>query len=484
MAKLSRRAFVKTAGLAGAAFFAPAIDVLGANEEIRVAVCGVNGKGMNDARQFSKVPGVKLVALCDPDSAVLEKRIAEFAKGESPLKLDGHKDFREVLDRKDIDAVCIATPNHWHSLMAILAIQAGKDVYVEKPLSHGLWEGRKVIEAARKYNRIVQVGTQNRSDVGLMEFYPWMLEGNIGKVVKIRGLCYKERTGIGKLDKPLTPPDSLDYNLWLGPGQDEPIYRKRIHYDWHWSWNTGNGDIGNQGPHEFDLLRWAMGDQGVPTRVTGFGGRFAWDDAGETPNMQFAAFDYNGIPALFEVRDLYLKPELKASPNYAGIRIGVVITCEGGEFRGGRGGGWVYDNNGEKVRQFKGDGGGGHQANFIDAMRSRKIEDLNADVEKGHLSACMFHMANTSFRLGQSASPGALKEMMAEDKDSLEAIERFGAQLADWNIDLEKTPWTAGVSLAFDPQTERYTGDGPIVEQANAMLRREYRKPFVVPDAV
>jgi len=482
--KQSRREFVRTIGTAGAGLMVPSLNVLGANEDVRIAICGVRGKGNQHAKRFRKMKGVRLVALCDPDQAVLDRRLRPFRKDPRKGKVDGHIDFREVLDRKDIDAVCIATPNHWHALMSVYACQAGKDVYVEKPVSHTLWEGRKIVEAARKYKRIVQAGTQNRSDVGLRELYPWLGEGHIGKVKMVRGLCYRNRHGIGKRDTPLKPPATVNYNLWLGPAQDLPIYRPRFHYDWHWVWNTGDGGIGNQGPHEMDLIRWALGDRSLPTRVISFGGRFAWNDAGETPNMLFTAFEYDDVPVFFEVRHLQIRPGRRAMPHYRGCRVGVIITCEGGWFRGGRGGGWVYDNKGKKMKQFKGDGGGRHQANFIKAVRSRKASDLHAPIEKGHLSACLLHMANISYRIGTHVSPETLRERMGDDREGLDAIGRYSDQLAAWGVDLKKTPWTLGVSLGFDPEKERFVGVGPLVAQANGMLHRKYRAPFVVPQEV
>jgi len=490
MTKLTRREFVKTAGVAGAVIssgcrrLAPSAGVLGANDEIRVAVCGVRSQGHANAQEFMSLAGVRVVAFCDPDKQILADRIQSMEKQFDGARIDGHVDYREVLDRDDVDAVCIATPNHWHSLMGIHACQAGKDVYVQKPVSHTIWEGRQLVKAAHKYGRIVQAGTQNRSDVGLREFYPYLDAGNLGKIKSVRGLCYRNRAGIGKSDTPVAPPASVNYDLWLGPAQDKPIYRPQFHYDWHWDWNTGNGDIGNQGPHEMDLIRWALGDKSLPTRVVSFGGRFAWDDAGTTPNMQFAVYEYGDVPVFFEVRNLWINPETNAAPNYMGCRVGVIIDCENGCFVGGRGGGWVYDTSGNKVKQFAGDGGKGHFANFIKAMRSRNESDLNARVELGHRSACLSHMANVSYRLGSPMSPDELREHMTDDKEAIDAIERYSDHLAEWNVDLVKTPWTVGISLGFDPDTERFTGDGLLAQKANKMLHRSDRKPYVLPKTV
>ncbi len=484
MFKQTRRNFLKTAGLASMAVTGPSINVLGANNTIRAAVCGVHSQGSSNAKQLQNVDGVEVVAFCDPDQAVLDEKIKSFEDNFPGTKLEGIIDYRRLLDRKDIDVVCVATPNHWHSLMGIEGCQAGKDMYVQKPLCHTMWEGGQLVKAAAKYDRIVQTGTQNRSDVGLREYFPDLFAGKYGKIKMIRGLCYKNRDSIGKLDSPLKIPDSVDYNLWLGPGEDVPIYRTRLHYEWHWDWNCGNGDIGNQGPHEFDMIRWAMGDKSMPSSVVCFGGRFGWNDAGITPNMQIAAFEWDGVPVYFEVRDMKLSPTQDAQANFLGTRVGFVVTCEDGYFVGGRGGGWVYDNDGNKVKHYSGDSGGGHFQNFIDAVRSRKTSDLRAPAINGYKSACLAHMANTSYRLGKEMSEGDLHDCMSGDDVALEAIDRYTEHLAAWNVDLKKTPWTVGPSLGFDGKTMKYTGKGPQVEKANAMRRRNYREPFVVPKKV
>lgn len=487
MSEQTRRDFIKktgaaTAAVVGASCVQRQVVTRSANEEIRLAVCGVRSQGFSNAKGFHKLKNVKVVALVDPDRAILDDRIKDFAKEFDGAKVDGHIDYREVLDRKDIDAVVVATPNHWHSLIGIHACQAGKDAYVQKPISHKIWEGRQLVNAAEKYGRIVQTGTQNRSDVGLREFYPYLHAGNMGKIKMVRGLCYRNRESIGKCGTAITPPASMDYNLWLGPAKDEPIYRPRIHYDWHWDWNCGNGDIGNQGPHEMDLVRWALGDDALPTRVVSFGGRFGWNDAGTTPNMQFAAYEYGDIDVHFEVRNMWIKPDVDASPNYRGVRTGIVIVCEDGCFKGGRGGGWVYDNDGKKVKHFPGDGGKGHFANFIKAMRSRKTSDLHAPAFRGHLSASLSHLANISYLVGSSVSPDELRDRMHGDKEALDAIERYTDQLKEWNVNFKKNPWNMGISLAFDGKAERFTGKGKLVKEANGMLRRKDRKPFVVPE--
>lgn len=488
----NRRKFIIGSSLAAGAAFAisskspsqgwcPKISnsVKGANGDIRMACIGMGNKGGHNLKIFSEMPGVRVVALCDPDEA----QIANHAKNYNPdYKFDTYTDVRRVIDDPNIDAISVTTCNHWHALISIWACQAGKDVYVEKPVSHTIWEGRQLVKAKDKYNRIVQSGTQNRSDIGLRPMFKWLEEGHLGKVKSVRGLCYRNRTSIGKLDRPLVPPKSCDYNLWLGPAQDQPLYRPQLHYDWHWDYNTGGGGISNQGPHETDLIRWALGDNGMPSKVMSFGGRFGWNDAGNTPNMMVTAYDFNGIPVFFEVRQLRLKPDVNAVAAYKGTRVGIIIECEGGSFRGGRGGGWIFDKDGKKMQQFKGDAGGGHMANFIDAVRSRKESDLNCPIELGHYGATMGHMANISYRTGLKSTPDELRTAVAGSEELIDAYERYSSQLADWDVDLKQTPWKVGPTLEYDNSAERFIGAG--ADKANAYLHRTDRAPFTVPKKI
>ncbi|MDH3582992.1 MAG: Gfo/Idh/MocA family oxidoreductase, partial [Phycisphaerae bacterium] len=252
----SRRSFLRSSGLAGSALaLGPARRVLGANSDIRVAVLGVRGKGNQHITNFSKLPGVRVTAICDPDQTVLEQRRA----GHDRLKLSTHADLRRVLDDRNIDAVVVATPNHWHALATIWACQAGKDVYCEKPCSHTIEEGRRMIAAARHHGRMVQVGTQRRSDAGLAEAFAEIRRGKLGPIRRTRVIHYSRRQSIGSVDGPQPVPASIDYNLWAGPAPMSPILRRQFHYDWHWFWETGDGELGNNGPHELDLCRWVAG---------------------------------------------------------------------------------------------------------------------------------------------------------------------------------------------------------------------------------
>ncbi len=484
MARLSRRHFLKGTALAAGSFYISSnLKAQSANRNVGMAVIGLNGKGKSAIKDVLRTEGSRLVAICDVDSEILRKRAADI-ESEHGIKVKTYTDYREILDSKDIDAIIITTPNHWHALMAIQGCQAGKDVYCEKPVCHNIWEGRRIIEAAEKYGRIVASGFQNRSDDGLLEAFPYILEGNVGKIQMVRGLCYKNRTGIGKRSTPLMPPSNVDYNLWLGPAQDEPIYRDRLHYDWHWSWNTGNGDIGNQGPHEFDLIRWILGDPEHPKEVVSFGGRFAWNDAGQTPNMQIASLSWGTIPVLFEVRDLYINPETPAPSSYKGRRIGVIITCEGGEFNGGRGGGILYDNQGKKMKSWKGDAGFDHFPNFIRAVKDRNSENLRSPIESGFKSSCLAHMCNISYRTGQEVNPKRVENFVAKDDTLQETYDRFHKHLRDWNVDFKSDRWTMGRKLKFNGSKERFAGNGELAKVANAMIKDDYRQSFEVPSMV
>ncbi len=480
-----RRHFLKVtaAGAAGvaAAAFRPTTwsRVLGANNDIRVAQVGFRGQGKGHIKRYLKMKGVRVVALCDVDRSVLEKKVREFEKRKQ--KVEAYTDIRKLLENKDIDAISVATPNHWHALAGVWACQAGKDAYIEKPISHNIWEGRKLVEAARKYKRIVQGGTQNRSAEGIRMAFEAMQRGDYGKILWSRGFCYKRRESIGKVDGPQKPPESVDYDLWCGPAPKVPLMRSRLHYDWHWIWATGNGDIGNQGIHEMDLARWALGQDTLPRAVISVGGRLGYDDDGETANTQIAYFDYEPAPLIFEVRGLPRKKGMRAMDYYRETRIGVVVQCEGGYFAGGGKGGWVYDNKGKKIKQFGG-GGGGHQPNFIKAVRSRKVSDLNADCEVTHLSSALCHMGNVSYRVGEEKGAD---EVAAAVKDTSEMKDSYGRMMAHLEaneVDLKKAGITLGASLRFNPEEERFTGS--LSQRANRLAARDYRKPFVVPEWV
>jgi predicted dehydrogenase len=412
------------------------------------------------------------------DQTVLDKGVEEFKKRNETVT--AYQDVRKLLENKEIDAVSLATPNHWHALGTIWAVQAGKDVYVEKPLSHNLWEGRRVVETARSYGRIVQTGSQCRSSEGLIEAIAWLQAGNLGKIIRARGLCYKRRASIGKADKPLEIPPSIDYDLWCGPAPKEPMMRKRLHYDWHWVWPTGNGDLGNQGVHQVDIARWVLGEKTIAPVAFSIGGRLGYEDDGTTPNTQIIYQGYAKAPLLFEVRGLPASSQNERMDNYRGAGIGVVIDCEGGyvvipSYTTAI----VYDKD-NKPTGKKFDGGGDHFENFIKAVRSRKHSDLTADAEDGHISAALCHTANISYGLGKKMSPDEMRDAIKDNKDMAEALGRMEEHLAANNVDLKKTPATLGEILKLDVERERCTSNSKV----NEWLTREYRQPFVVPAKV
>ena len=474
---ISRRRFATTTGAASAAVVAQQLIQTstwarqrGANEDIRVAILGVGGKGSAHINDFRKLQGVRIVAVADPDQTHVDRAKSKFT-GEQE-KIGGYQDYRQVLDRDDVDAVVIATPNHWHTPMTVHACQAGKDVYVEKPVTHNIREGKKLIEAAKKYNRIVQSGMQRRSDKGWHEAMEFLRSGELGKIKVSRGLCYKRRKTIGKVNGPQMVPDHIDYNLWSGPAQLEPVTRERFHYDWHWQWPYGNGDLGNQGVHQTDVARWALGSMSVPRRVLSVGGRFGYDDDGHSPNTQFAVYDYPEGMMIFEVRGLGMKAGMEALPNYKGVRVGNVVECENGYIAEAK----AFDNDGKTIKKFNFDGGGSHQANFINAVRSRKHEDIAVDAKDGHLSAVVCHTANVSHRLGQYVQPDAISEQLKENSDAMETFERFKEHLAANNVNLNDFRPTLGAVLEMDTKKEVFTG--ATAEAANHLLGRDYRKPF------
>ncbi len=482
----TRRGFLRGAGAAAAAipFARPALAAgrWSPNEEVRIAVIGLRGRGGNHYDGFARLPGVKVVALCDVDGDVLAQAAAKAAKHDNAVHTC--RDVRELLERKDVDAIAVATPNHWHALMAVWACQAGKDVYLEKPVSHNVWEGAQIVAAARKYGRIVQAGTQSRSSLGIKEAIAWLHEGHLGKIRVARGLCYKPRQSIGKVAGPQQPPASVDYDLWCGPAAKVDLHRKNLHYDWHWDFNTGNGDLGNQGIHQMDIARWALGEPQLAPRVFSVGGRLGYDDDGNTPNTMVTWFDYANAPLVFEVRGL---PRDKASQDkdwgkrmdeHFGAGIGVVVHCEGGHVRfPNYESAIAYDQAGKEVRKWR--GADDHFANFIAAVRSRKASDLNGDIREGHVSSALCHMGNVSYLLGAARPTADALTTAAEFPAAAESLERLLAHLRANEVDLDATPLRVGRLLALDPQTERFAA-----ADAQRLASRPYREGFVVPSEV
>lgn len=414
MNQLNRRSFLKASLAAGAAVSLPAriySQAPGANSDIRIGVIGFKGRGQDHIGGLLACKGVRITGLCDVDYGVLEKGKTQLEKkGQTP---EVFTDIRKMLESKEIDAISTATPNHWHALASIWAIQAGKDVYVEKPVSHNVWEGRKIVEAARKHGRICQTGTQSRSSSGLHQALEWVKAGNLGKLQWARGTCYKRRASIGKVDGEQPWPESIDKDLWFGPAPIKPLKRKNLHYDWHWVWDTGNGDLGNQGIHQMDIARWFLGEDALSPRILSVGGRLGYEDDGETPNTLIVVHDYEKAPLYFEVRGLPEKTDSKSMGDYRGSGVGVIVQYEGGHLLipsytavG------AFDKSGKLIHRFGNfpapkDGTNvptaekrdreGHYANFINAVRSRKHTDLTADILEGHLSSALCHTGNISY---------------------------------------------------------------------------------------
>ena len=408
----------------------------------------------------------------------MDALVAKVAKKGTDLsKADRVQDYRKLLDRSDIDAVVICSPNYWHSLQAIQAMEAGKDVYVEKPVSHNLWEGQQLIAAQKKYGRIIGAGFQNRSDPGPQEGIQYVQEGNLGKILSVHAVCFRNRSSIGEKGPKLTPPETCDYNLWLGPCQDVPILRSRLHYDWHWDFNTGNGDVGNQAPHEIDMACWVLGDGQLPKEMNSFGGRFGWNDAGDTPNMMANWCEHGGKPLIIEVDDMWLAPDRNTSPVRNGIRVGIIVKCEEGELRGGRGGMYSVGPDGkEKLEKFPGNGGMDHQQNFVDAVISRRGEDLRANIVSAERSSAVAHLANASYLSGSEVDGKAIDAAVGGNETLTTIVAEQRTQLAAWGIDDPK--YRLGMKLEIDPATATVKNSGADQRQ----IKRDYRAPFVVPD--
>ncbi|MCY1723208.1 Gfo/Idh/MocA family oxidoreductase [Prolixibacteraceae bacterium Z1-6] len=444
--KSSRREFLKKSTVTGAgAIIAPTVissNVFGANDRINAAVLGVNGRGKSHISGLMNQKNVQVAILCDPDLNIANKRAGEF-KEKYGKTVIVEQDLRNVMDNKDIDVVSIATPNHWHSLSVIWACQAGKDAYVEKPGSHNIWEGRKMVEAAEKYDRIVQHGVQLRSSPAVQEAIQLMRDGYIGRVYMARGLVFRERGDIG--NKGFSPvPEGINYDLWTGPAPKRPFTENLVHYNWHWHWDYGNGDVGNQGIHETDLCMWGL-DVGLPTKITSMGGKFLWDDCKEVPEVLTSVYHYPEENKIiqFEVRPWHTNTE-------EGVTVGNIFygdkgilvvdgyseykTYLGKDREPGKSG---SDGAMQASGIDRGAGGtDGHFANFIAAVRAHDKTLLNGPVETAHLSSALAHLGNIAYRTGKV--------------------------------------------LTFNPDSERFVND----PEADLMLTRNYRNSYVVPKIV
>lgn len=441
-----------------------------ANDKIHIAIIGLNGRGMNHLESYLERNDVEVVGLCDADMAVIERAQAFVTKKNKP-KPQGFQDVRKLLEVKDLHAVSIATPNHWHSLGAIWALQQGKHVYVEKPVSHNVHEGRVLSDVAAKTKLICQSGTQSRSAKACRDAVAYIKSGKIGQVKLARGLCYKRRASIGKVGGEQKVPSGVDYDQWLGPAPMKPIMRQRFHYDWHWQWDYGNGDLGNQGIHQMDIARWAIGKDTLPNSVMTVGGRFGYVDDGTTPNTEISFYDYGDVQMVFEVRGL-------PTPDYKGASIGDIIYGTQGYivFTSNYGKATAFDNDGKVMMDFT--GGGDHFGNFIEAVKSNNSSKLNAPVVEGHLSSALCHLGNISYQLGNSVPFSSKTKAFGDDNEAYETIGRFEEHLVANGIKLEETKYILGPKLKFDPKKEKFVGN----KKANEMLFREYRSGYVVPE--
>jgi len=484
MARLTRRSFLKTLAAGATITIAGTKSsgrVLGANEAIRVGVAGINGRGSSHIGAYLGMKDVQLTYLIDPDKRTYAKHLKNI-KEKNLAEPQTVQDVRKALEDKNLDVISIATPNHWHSLMTIWGCEHGKDVYVEKPMSHNVHEGRIAVEMARKHKRIVQHGTQSRSGNLGARIAELAKAGTYGKLLVSRGLCYKDggKGGSTRGDIGFRPakaaPDELDFNLWLGPAKEQPFHENLVHYRWHWFWDFGNGDMGNQGVHEMDIARWAIPGATLPTSVFSFGGRFGPKDQGETANSQVAVFDFGETQLVFETRGL-------KTEKYLGQAVGNTFHFENGVVAGGQ----FYAKGKEKGEPLpktevrRGPGGSDHFANFIAAVRSRKVEDLNADILEGHFSSALCHLGNVSYRLGEETAFNPKAKAFSDNKEASEALARLEDYLTkDNGFKLDEVKYRLGKKLNFDPKSEAITGDAP----ANKLLTREYRKGFVVPEKV
>lgn len=482
MNEQSRRSFLRNSMMATASAYAMSQAATsnslgqeakgGSGDKLRCAVIGAGGRGGSHISGMLDRKDVTITHICDIDEKQGGKRCEEIGKkqGTAPAYV---QDIRKLLDDKSIDFVTIATPNHWHSLAAIWAVSAGKDVYVEKPVSHNVLEGRRLVQAARKNKKIVQTGTQCRSNPGMRDAMAFVHSGGIGEIKISRGLCYKRRPSIGpRGEYPI--PAGVDYDLWLGPAPKKPLTRPKFHYDWHWQWDYGNGDLGNQGIHQMDLCRWALNKQSLADSVVSYGGRFGYEDAGETANTQIVVLGYGSQQLVFEVRGLQ-------TDSYKSANVGIIIEgTKGYLVMSSYDTGVAFDGDGQKIKEFKGGGDQYHYANFLDAVRSRDHTKLNADVEDGHFSSALCHLGNISLRLGKKVAgadvPAALKEFKGNE-DMVATFDRTSAHLKANGLDVEKLQFSLGARLALDGKAEVFTGSS----EANTMLTREYRAPYTLP---
>ncbi len=457
---------------------APARSV-GPNEKLRVAVIGCNGQGGAHIGEWLRNPDVELAAVCDCDPAAFQKHVGRFKDLKTPPRYV--QDVRKLLEDKSIDAVSIATPNHWHALMAIWAMQAGKDVYVEKPCSHNVHEGRAMTQWARKLGRMCQMGVQSRSMTGMRQTLEFVHSGKIGKVAHARAICYRRRDSIGLVETPAPIPEGLDFDLWCGPAPNVVPVRKRLHYDWHWVFATGNGDLGNQNPHELDKARWGLGKNELPKKVISVGGRLGYIDNGDVANSQVTVYQWDDASLISDVRGLPIKTPVTFGLHSGGFNgaANIWFGTEGYAVGPNYTSGIAFDYDGKELGKWSGGEYQAHFANFVKAIRSRNHKDLHLDIEDGHLSSALAHLGNVSLRTGSVVSAGTRPNGFGDNKHVTQTLDSFEAHLAENNVDYAATKYILGRELTIDPQTELSSDP-----EANRLFTREYRKGFELPEVI
>ncbi|MFT4549223.1 MAG: putative dehydrogenase [Pseudoalteromonas tetraodonis] len=446
------------AGAAAAVHFKPWYRPLGANSDIRLGIAGLGGKGLDHTNHFADIPGCRITAICDPDPNQITRNFKD-----GPLKADAvttYSDFRKLIEDKEVDAIVIASPNHWHALMGVWAMEAGKHVYVEKPIAHSIWEGQLLIDAAAKHQRIAQSGTQRRSDEAYHEAAAWLSEGHIGKITSAHAVVFRQRKAVTRRKTPTPMPAGIDYDHWCGPAPKEELYRSKLHYDWHWHWNTGNGELGNNGIHFLDVARIVLGESGLPNSATSIGGRLGWgDDAGETPNSHLTMFDYK-VPLLAQIRNLPIgtgEKESKAMDNLSGIREGLVIHCEGGTLAWPK----AKDSDGKTLKKFDSQDGHGHRVNWLKAIADDRPQDLNAPLTEGHISSALCHLGNASHRAGQTMPAEEITKAFKATPSASTALESLITHLGKNGIDLEKDQLTIGPPTGVEDANAKSTFRAP-----------------------
>jgi predicted dehydrogenase len=505
MSQLNRRTFIKNSAIAAAVAGLSArsfAQTAGANSDLRVAVVGIRGRGQEHIKELKKIKGVRIVALCDVDSAVLAKSL----KATPGAK--GYADIRKMLEDKEIDAVSIASPNHQHSIQGIWTLQAGKHLYIEKPLSHNIFEGQQLVAAAQHFDKlIVQAGTQSRSGVGIRAAIADVHAGKYGKVKLARAICYKRRKSIGAAKKNAIPSE-IDYDLWHGPADIQESIRGNesdkvneasnqgpVHYDWHWFWNYGGGDLCNQAIHEIDIARWFLGTHEVAPEVISVGGRFGYVDCAETPNTFISIHNYAAAPLITEVYGLTADGKVNGAMNKFGKlkkapEIGIVVECENAtivvpDYNSAT----AFDAKGEQIKAYGkavdqvdlSGGSSAHHPNWVECIRKGSAEGIHAPVRECHLSTSLVHSANISFRLGAKKSAGEIAEALKSSAGLSEAFGRMKDHLGVNGVKLDETKATLGLPLTLDQKTELFTGANAEAANRDLVAKREGRAGFKIP---